>query len=240
MFTLKQKIIAASFKFLSYNYSLLGLENQVCEEVDRIEVLAESVSSAPNNIMCEDGVTDNDISYDYRLSCWNGDPERLSWILYTLAELEGGLKKNVHEGNCGAGECDPIFKEENGYKVLVGHRARTLWQLHKTNFMTFDQWDDMVGSDLQSTTLAATIAGREISWFKSRCKTESGALSIYATGKSCKWSRAPKRVLRIDRNQKTYSDDLFVESVIAEFEKCKIPRSDGLEMVASNDTREIQ
>jgi hypothetical protein len=221
MFTLKQKILAAAFKFMQAKLALVGMEHTVCEELPRLTTIAEATAQAPESLLCDDSYDKEMILKNHKLACWKGESERLSWMLYTLSELEGGLKKHIHEGKCKWDECDPVFKMlPSGEKIFVRHRARTLWQLHKTNFLTKQDWSDIVGTSLESTLLAAQIAGKEISWFKEICGTEKGALSIYATGKTCKWSEAPGRVNKIDSNMKNYSDDENIISIYKEIGSC--------------------
>lgn len=113
---------------------------------------------------------------------WKGKPERLAVLMLSQAYLESGLARHVHEGRCRVkiGECD------HG-------RARSPWQLQYTELVGEDWWQ-MRGSDQRATSIAAIGAATVLSVGLNGCRTLEGAISMYATGKSCRWAGAEPRV----------------------------------------------
>jgi hypothetical protein len=116
------------------------------------------------------------------------EPKELALLLVTTAFFESGLALHVHEGRCNvrAGECD------HG-------RAKGLWQLHQSPMVPREDWRQLEGTDLESTRVGALYAARILAHYWGKCKTRAGALSGYATGKTCRWKGAPKRVAYADR-----------------------------------------
>lgn len=231
MIELKQKIIAAMFYAIAAKYEILGISDQVCNEVDRIDSTSEAIVIGAENNLCKEGQKTETPRIDS--ACWPGEHERLSWMLYTLAEFESGFAKNIHEGKCRTSECDPVFKIlPDGTEVFVRHKARTLWQMHKSNFMTKDDWTNMVGTGFEPTMLASTIAGKELSYFKHICGTDRGALSIYATGKTCSWKEGTIRENKINKNIKNYNDEVLVSQILNSYYNCN---SEDEQIILEND-----
>jgi hypothetical protein len=78
----------------------------------------------------------------------------------------------------------------------------------------------MVGTDLQSTTISATVASKIFAWSKNRCKSDIGAFSLYATGKRCKWSGAADRVWAASKYRTLAKNEKWVKSKLKLADKC--------------------
>lgn len=222
MISLKFKILATIFNLFTFTYEGTNQEHEICRNAERMNVIAESIVQASKNNMCKDleSLTEEEIE-----RCWQDDRDRLAWIIYTKGRFESGYLERIHASNCYTGECDPIFKIVNGEKQFVRHRARTAWQFHKTSFVTNEEWDGVVGTDLAATTLAATVAGRVITYFKNRCRTEIGAISMYATGKRCQWSGAQRRLNKINEWQERAENEEWVLDRLMKYNMCRANNS---------------
>jgi hypothetical protein len=66
--------------------------------------------------------------------------------------------------------------------------------MQKTSYVSDAEWKNMVGADLESTTVAATVAGRILSKSFTRCHNGIyGALSGYAGNMGCRWDGVASR-----------------------------------------------
>ncbi len=124
---------------------------------------------------------------------WQGSPRRLAFLLLTQAYFETRLAAHIHDGRCrvSAGECD-------------GGRATSLWQLHHGPQLSKERWTQLSGTSLQATTLAAYEAARALSRGHNHCRSVVGAVSLYATGSTCNWAPAKKRVAFLTRLSDKY------------------------------------
>lgn len=113
---------------------------------------------------------------------WRGDPRVLAFLLLGQAYFETRLAEHIHAGRCRTklGECD-------------GGKAISLWQLQSGSHLPKERWKTLSGTDLASTRWAALEAARIVGRSHNFCGSMSGAIALYATGKSCKWSPARKR-----------------------------------------------
>jgi hypothetical protein len=127
---------------------------------------------------------------------WKGNKEDLRWILIGQSYFETHFAKHVHADECRVklGECD-------------GGNAKSLWQIQKTSnaLPEVGWWDTIGGIDQASTDRAAWAATRILSRTYNRCKSISGAISMYATGRTCFWEDGPKRARWISRARARYS-----------------------------------
>lgn len=123
-------------------------------------------------------------------------PRELAAMLVATGWWESRYARHVHEGRCRTrvGECD------------YG-RARSPWQLHQSPMVPLDEWRAMRGADLESTRIAATAAARVLSAFRGRCGSVAGAIALYATGRSCRWSGAANRARMVTRIEKGLNDE---------------------------------
>lgn len=159
----------------------------------RFAVIAESIETAAREATCT--------TIDPVAECTPWWPaaqrDELASMLVTLAWWETKFIKRVHAGQCRSDECDAL-KLKNG-DVL--HRARSSWQVQRNpRIVSKAEWEGMVGTSIEATTTAARVATRVLASSRSRCakgmetKWEHPAVSAYATGFSCSWSRADRRV----------------------------------------------
>lgn len=127
------------------------------------------------------------------LPLWRGSPRRLAFLLLTQAYFETRLAVHIHEGKCRVriGECD-------------AGRATSLWQLHAGPQLSRSLWRKLSGTDLIATTGAAFEAARALSRGRNHCRSVEGAVSLYATGKTCSWRPAAQRVNFLTRLVERY------------------------------------
>jgi hypothetical protein len=124
-----------------------------------------------------------------------GDRE-LAALLIEQGRAESHYAEHVHAGRCGKhpksppGECDRLL-------------ARSPWQVHRPPSMPLAQWDALRGSSLTATTAAASLAARALRQGRASCGgivgPMRGAVSLAATGSSCRWPGAEARAARARR-----------------------------------------
>lgn len=114
---------------------------------------------------------------------WHGSARSLAFLLLAQAYFETRLAAHIHQGNCRIrlGECD-------------GGKAASLWQLQHGPHLSKERWQRLQGDDLAATSLAAYEAARVLSRGRNHCGSQVGAVSLYATGSTCSWEPAKKRV----------------------------------------------
>jgi len=142
---------------------------------------------------------------------WKGDPDKLGYVLLTLAYQESKLARNVHAGNCGPYQCD-AYKDKDGN---IRHRATSLWQIQSSKAVPYDEWKELSGLDQQSTTNAAKAAYKIFFSGYSRCGSISGGISQYAGVARCDWPRAQFRTSfaeRLHRNAAHYEQQNWIRS----------------------------
>lgn len=111
---------------------------------------------------------------------WPGEKDELVTALIALARAESEFAMHIHAGKCRPDECD-------------GGKAASLWQIHDGPWLPEGIWNQMQGTDLESTTLAATWAAHFLAKGRNQCGNLRGAYSLYATGKTCHWAPGIKR-----------------------------------------------
>jgi len=153
------------------------------EREQRMGTIAMAIDAASSRATCTK-------PYDTEVCkpIWPGKKKELALVLLTKAWWESRVAQNVHEGRCFDHECDAYRK--NGYIV---HKARTIWQIQKTGYVSDKEWNTMVGTDFESTRTAAWVATRILSHGKTRCGSTYGTFSYYGRGR-CSWEGAHKRV----------------------------------------------
>lgn len=112
---------------------------------------------------------------------WPGTRPQLAAMLVTQGFFESGFAQHLHEGVCGPHECD-------------GGRAHGLWQVHAGGPVPFEAWQEMSGTSARSTWTSAFYAASLLSKSMKACGTLAGAVSMYATGKTCEWAGAAPRI----------------------------------------------
>lgn len=119
---------------------------------------------------------------------WPRSAEELAALQITVGWWESRFSKRIAHGDCHPWECD-AEKLPNGF---VLHKARGVYQQQLVpTVVPAKLWRSMLGDyDKQAWSSALGV-----SWAYSRCKSVSGALTMYATGKRCdRWSHAQRRV----------------------------------------------
>jgi len=216
MIGLKTKILATLFYLMSNQFDGTTREADICDNAERINVIAESVVQGTQNNMCSDNPTKAE-----QKVCWQHEPAKLAYFITMQGWYESKFEERIHAGKCLRHECDAVFwNTPSGKKIFMYHQARTPWQLHKTFYISSEEWKSMIGTDLASTTLAATVSGRILGFTRNRCKSDLGAIGLYATGKTCKWAGAQGRLNGIFRYYKKGQDDQWVMHQMEEYSKC--------------------
>jgi hypothetical protein len=142
---------------------------------ERLETIAMACTQAVQLATCTG-------PYEQKKTCeikWNYDQYDLLALIVTKGWWESRFALNVHQGNCRSYECDPIKMRTTG-KIV--HLARTPWQFQRTAYSE-TYWDKMVGTDLESTRLAAYTAAIILSRGRDACKSEQGAIVWYGRGR---------------------------------------------------------
>lgn len=148
------------------------------ERTDRMTILANSIDYAAHASVCQK------LSAEGTKKCkklFDGDPIYMAAMLLTIGRFESAFAKHVHENKCRTkqGECD-------------GGRARSPWQFQNTP-LTSKWWVKYKGADLKSTKIGAWAATNVIANAFKGCGSWQGSIAMYATGSTCKWSRAKER-----------------------------------------------
>lgn len=184
---------------------------ELCKNVDRLEVMAEAITVSTHNRLCSEAK---------EKICWKEGHEKLAFYMTSMAYNESKFLERIHAGKCQTNECDPVFKWWNGQKYLAYHKAKTPWQLHKTIYVKDAEWDTMLGTDLESTLIAAYAASRVFTWSRNRCKSDIGGFALYATGKRCRWEGAGQRVFLAHKYMKLSQNPKWVDQKIAIIDQC--------------------
>jgi len=118
-------------------------------------------------------------------------------ILTDWADAETALRSNVHAGQCRKDECDPLHQWD-GHEVVLTHRARGLWQLHRLAAWSNELWNMMQGTTQQSTDAQAWEAIKRFQMARGQCRSIEGAFANLATGSSCTWRGAHERAVKTE------------------------------------------
>jgi hypothetical protein len=128
----------------------------------RMHVIASSIDSASRRAACIDAPPDCKPIF--------GDRRLITALLLGKGHFESDFAQYVHEGRCEDGprgaRCD------SGRDGVA--RAHGPWQQWRMSTFPASDWDQMVGSDQESTDLAAWHAAKLLSGSKSMCKAFFG------------------------------------------------------------------
>ncbi len=108
-----------------------------------------------------------------------GNVHRMA-LLAMKAWFETRLSWRIHADRCRPDECDRGL-------------AKSLFQLQQTGNLTKAQWDAFGGLSLEATIRAARHANLVLNRSFKLCKSVTGAISMYATGRHCSWGFARRR-----------------------------------------------
>lgn len=191
MFT--ESLLAAALTFSSWH----GDSETEEERFARLHTIAEAISIAAQNAVCMKGapplpeLPGDAAPPSTSTPCsllWRGSARELSFLLLTQAYFETHLARHVHEGKCrvNLGECD-------------GGKATSLWQLQAGAHLSRSKWEKLSGTTLAATTHAAFEASRALSRGRNYCGSVRGAIGLYATGRTCRWQPAERRVAFLRR-----------------------------------------
>ncbi len=168
---------------------------------ERMTVIAKAIDDASSKATCSDV---------YAIaSCqktWKGSKKDLAILLVTKGYWESRFAKNVHEGKCGAKECDAILVNGN-----IKHKARSPWQIQRTLLVSKDEYSQMNSSTNESTTMSANIATRYLVVGMNTCHTIKGAIAQYG-GAGCNWSGADHRYAFFKSLSSRSQEDLLKRS----------------------------
>lgn len=149
----------------------------------RMETVAKAIDDAAAQATCSDAH-----AVETCKPMWPGSKRELALLLVTKGYWESRFAKNVHEGKCRPYECDAATINGN-----IIHRARSPWQVQRTNLVTKEEYSKMQSSSLESTTMAAVAATRHLAVGMAKCHTIPGAISIYGGAGNCNWKGAAGR-----------------------------------------------
>lgn len=121
---------------------------------------------------------------------WPGRPEELAALLVTTGYWESKFLARIGQGRCEKWECD-AHKDAKG---KVYHRARGYFQIQASTAITMFEWRHMVGRGEYRAFVASATSARLLSRHYAGCKNIQGAISGYATGGRCDWSKAGRRM----------------------------------------------
>jgi hypothetical protein len=209
-----QKIIFAILLTLPQYENDINVETQQ-QHQDRLETFSYAIAEASHESVCENN---NNAKF-----CWTKTELELSMLLVSKAWHETKFSQHVHAGKCNPGECDTVWKTwtspktQQQVKYAAYYKARSNWQIHRNStYVSQEEWKNMSGTSLLSTKTSAIVAARMLGFTYDRCKTLTGAISLYATGKSCKWSGAQNRVWLYTQLLKKANDQEKIEQILVE------------------------
>lgn len=143
------------------------------ERTVRLTTIAMSIDYATDRATCSGAFKTKECK-----RVWVGSKESLALALIVRGHFESHFAQNVHAGKCKRYQCDPVRK--NG---TVVHRARTIWQLQWERAFR-EEWNKMVGTELQPTQYAAWAATKKIAFTRSVCKRGMGVSACRNTKQS--------------------------------------------------------
>lgn len=149
----------------------------------RMEIIAKAIDTAAAEATCSDSFETKTCKRS-----WPGKKKELALLLVTKGYWESRFARNVHEGKCQSYECD--VEIINGQHF---HRARSPWQIQRTNLVTKDEYSKMKSATIESTTISASVAARYLSLGMNVCHTIPGAIAIYGGAGYCGWPGAIER-----------------------------------------------
>lgn len=160
---------------------------------DRLEMISHAIADASHESLCT--AQNNNM-------CWKDSEESLAILLATIGWAETKYSYHVHAGKCFTNECDPVWakwynkKTQQEISYVSYYKARSNWQVHRSyNFVSGDEWKTMAqGITYDATKTSALVAGRILSFSKERCGNLTGAIAMYANGKTCRWKGAFNRM----------------------------------------------
>jgi hypothetical protein len=189
MFT--ESLFAAALTFSSWHGDTETEEARAL----RLRTIAEAINIATLHAVCMKEAPpipqlpgEGDAEQRPCTPIWRDSPRELAFLLLTQAYFETHLAQHVHEGKCRVhlGECD-------------GGKATSLWQLQAGGHLAVSRWEKLAGTGLAATTHAAYEASRALARGRNYCGSLRGAIGLYATGRTCRWKPAEKRVAFMKR-----------------------------------------
>ena len=155
----------------------------------RAEVIARAIDSATLHATCGGPYRET----DWCKPVWRRERSQLVAVLIVQGYFESRFAARVQAGRCRRDECDAIALP--GGRIF--HRARSYWQIHASPLVPWREWRTLAGIEFVPTADAAYAAARVVGHGYARCDSIDGALAIFATGRSCRWSRVPPRTWMI-------------------------------------------
>lgn len=193
---LKESLLAAAMAFPAWHGDKESSEDREA----RLAVIVQAIDDAVAQATCRDADVersesskkvkaastkeDAETEQEKCKRIWRGTARELGFLLLGQAFFETRLALHVHAGQCRVeiGECD-------------GGRAISLWQLQSGYHLPLERWRTLSGTDLESTRESAKEAARALARGRNFCNGSlEGAIASYATGKSCQWKHAAKRM----------------------------------------------
>lgn len=123
---------------------------------------------------------------------WPGPRTQVAAVLYAIGDGETGFRWRYQAGHCRIDECDGRVLFDG---VSIPKSAGP-FQVQRARAIPPEWHAAFIGTTPTAAVHQCLGAARAISIHRRSCKTIRGALSGYATGKSCDWSGADARERR--------------------------------------------
>jgi hypothetical protein len=146
--------------------------------IERLNIISAAIASSAERATCSGeyiGIECKAIA---------SEPTQVAAELIVMADRESNLASNVMDDQCGIHQCDPVQYTVAG-KMVIRHRARSLWQLHRKPIWSDAKWESLSGASAFAVTAAAWEATKLMAGGHGVCKTTEGAFARYAGDPSC-------------------------------------------------------
>jgi hypothetical protein len=174
------------------------------EREARMQTLASAMVDSADRATCS-----GQYEIEQCVQVWFGSKKQLVLLLATKGNFESRFAKHIHEGNCGPRECDATrWRDPRTGKFVVFHRSKSVWQVQSSRRVPREEWNQIEGTDFDSTQKAAWAATKVLSLAMNKCKTVRGAFALYGTGRSCTLKSADKRARFYEQLEKKSMGEL--------------------------------
>ena len=144
------------------------------EREQRLTVVSVAIERAAQRATCS-----GEYEVEGCTRVWSKSARELRMALVTAGTFESHFAQRIHAGHCKPYECD------------FG-RAHSPWQLHRSSFISDEDWTVMHASTQSATDLAAWHAAGALAR-ASGCPGNVGMFSRYMSGGSCTWKGGASR-----------------------------------------------
>lgn len=183
--------LAALIALLTTLPSYYQDKEEPAERTERLTVIAKAIADVAAEATCSGAYATESCS---RL--WPGTEQDLVIFLVTKGFWESRFAKHVQAGKCGPRECD-AYKDYYTGKIV--HRSASYFQVQSNGLVPTKEWRTLTGLDYAPTRRAAWAAAKVASAGRKRCASSGASwefttMSAYASGYTCSWHGAYRRV----------------------------------------------